>query len=59
MEWTKRNNQAFLQKTPIVLTDLGPSQTRREIVVDNYLVVDDKKLSITKEPVCEASYIDN
>ena len=34
---------------------LGP-QTR-EIVVDNYSVVDHKKLSITKKPVCElASY---
>ena len=34
---------------------LGPPQTR-EIVVDNYLVFDPKKLSMTKKPVCEASY---
>ena len=33
---------------------LGPPQTR-PIVNDNYLVVDHKKLSITKKPVCEAS----
>ena len=32
---------------------LGPPQTR-ELVVDNYLVIDDKKLSITKKLVCEA-----
>ena len=37
------------------ICSLGPPQTR-EIVVDNYLVVDHKKLSITKKPVCEASY---
>ena len=34
---------------------LGPPQTG-EIVVDNYFVLDHKKLSITKKPVCEASY---
>ena len=38
---------------------LGPPQTREiYVVVDNYmyLVVDHKKLSITKKPVCEASF---
>ena len=51
-----RSDHGFiLLKGRVIKDDLGPPQTR-EIVVDNDLVVDHKKLSITKKPVCEASY---
>ena len=56
VRFSRENVPAFY--IPYKDMGLGPPQTR-EIVIDNYLVVDYKKLSITKIQCVKLVYIDN